>query len=97
RKLKPKPASFVVWDTRQRGLAIKVQPTGTKSWKAVYSRHGRPRWLHIGGADAIGLSDARTLAAKAMLAVAEGKDPAAEKRAERSKGTFEELATRYLE
>ena len=38
-----------------------------------------------------------TLAAEAMLAVARGHDPAAEKRAERSKGTFEELATRYVE
>ena len=32
-----------------------------------------------------------------MLAVARGKDPAAEKRAERSRGTFEELAGRYVE
>ena len=32
-----------------------------------------------------------------MLAVAEGKDPAAEKRAERGAGTFAELAERYVE
>jgi integrase len=32
-----------------------------------------------------------------MLAAAEGKDPAAERRAERGAGTFEELASRYLE
>ena len=32
-----------------------------------------------------------------MFAVAEGKDPAAERKAERSKGTFEELAARYVE
>ena len=32
-----------------------------------------------------------------MLQAAEGKDPVAEKKAERSKGTFEELATRYVE
>ena len=32
-----------------------------------------------------------------MLAVARGKDPAAEKRAERGAGTFAELAARYLE
>jgi integrase len=32
-----------------------------------------------------------------MFAVAEGKDPAAERKAERSKGTFEELATQYVQ
>jgi hypothetical protein len=97
RKLRPEAAAFVVWDTRQHGLALRVQPTGNRAWKAIYSRHGRPRWLHLGNADAIGLADARVLAAAAMLAVARGKDPAAEKKAERGKGTFEELATRYVE
>ena len=96
-KLKPKATAFVTWDTLQRGLAIRVQPSGAKSWKCVYSRHGRPRWLHLGSADAIGLADARTLAAEAMLAVVRGGDPAAEKKAERGAGTFGELAERYVE
>ncbi|HVD83500.1 MAG TPA: integrase family protein [Bradyrhizobium sp.] len=97
RKLKPQPTAYLLWDTLQRGLALRVQPTGTKAWKAIYSFHGRPRWLHLGDANAIGLADARQLAAEAALAVAKGKDPAAEKRAERGAGTFAELATRYLE
>lgn len=37
------------------------------------------------------------LAAEVMLEVARGKDPAAEKRAERSKGPFGELAGPYVE
>ena len=97
RKLKPKTQPFLVWDTLQRGLAIRVQPTGARAWKCIYSHHGRPRWLHLGDAGAIGLADARTLAAEAMLAVARGKDPAGEKRAERGAGTFAELAERYVE
>ena len=97
RKLKPKAQPFLVWDTLQRGLAIRVQPTGAQAWKCIYSHHGRPRWLHLGDAGAIGLADARTLAAEAMLAVARGKDPAGEKRAERGAGTFAELADRYVE
>jgi integrase len=97
KKLKPQVHPFVVWDTQQRGLAIAVQPTGHKSWKVVYSLHGRPRWYSIGAAAAIGLADARKLASRVMFKVAEGKDPAAERKAERSKGTFEELATRYVE
>jgi integrase len=99
KKAKPKDAAYLVWDATQRGLALRVQPkpTGHKSWVVVYSRHGRPRWLTLGNADAIGLADARLLAGEAMLAVAKGKDPAAEKKAERGAGTFAELATKYVE
>src|SRR5262249_36698724 len=93
----PRTTPYLIWDTHQRGLAIRVQPTGARAWKAIYSYHGRPRWLHLGDVGAIGLADARTLAAEAMLAVARGKDPAAEKRAERGAGTFAELAERYVE
>jgi hypothetical protein len=96
-KAKPKKAAYAMWDTKQRGLALRVQPSGSRSWYCVYSYHGRPRWLRLGDAGAIGLSDARTLAAETMLAVARGKDPAAEKRAERGAGTFADLAARYLE
>jgi integrase len=39
----------------------------------------------------------RKLAQRIMFKVAEGKDPAAEKKAERSSGTFEEMAHRYVE
>jgi integrase len=97
KKLKPQARTFAVWDSHQRGLAVVVQPTGHKAWKCVYAFHGRPRWYHIGNADAVDLADARKLASRVMFQVAEGKDPAAEKKAERSKGTFEELATRYVE
>ena len=48
RKLKPKGAAFLVWDTHQSGLALRVRPSGNKSWYAIYSRHGRPRWLPSG-------------------------------------------------
>jgi integrase len=97
RKAKPKAAAYLIWDTKQRGLALRIQPTGAKSWVVVYNRHGRTRWLTLGAADAVYLSDARLLAAEAMLAVAKGKDPAAEKKAERGAGTFADLAAKYLE
>jgi integrase len=53
--------------------------------------------LNIGKTGAIGLADARKVVAKTMAAVAEGKDPAAEKKAERTAGTFSDLAVRYVE
>ena len=82
-RLKPADKPYVVWDTVQRGLALRVRPTGARAWKAIYNRHGRTRWLHLGDANAIGLADARQLAAEAMLAVARGADPAADKAAQR--------------
>src|SRR5262245_50627576 len=89
--------ALVIWDEVQRGLALRVQPTGGKSWYCVYARQGRTRWLRLGHADAIALGSARELAGEAMLAVARGKDPAAEKKAERGAGTFAELHDKYLE
>jgi integrase len=97
KKAKPQAAAYLIWDTQQHGLALRIQPTGKKSWNAIYSRHGRPRWLYLGDATAIGLADARRLAAKTMLAVAEGNDPVAERKAERGAGTFADLHQRYLE
>jgi integrase len=97
RKLRAQERTYTVWDSLQRGLAVTVQPSGSKAWKCVYSHHARPRWYHIGSADSIGLKDARKLASRVMFQVAEGKDPAAERKAERGRGTFEELATRYVE
>src|SRR6516162_5842189 len=96
-KAKPETSRFLVWDAKQHGLALVVEPTGAKAWKAIYSFHGRPRWYNIGKATAIGLADARTLAAEVILAVARGKDPQAERKAERGAGTFAELAARYVE
>jgi integrase len=97
KRQRPAAAPYLIWDTKQAGLVLRVQPTGHRSWYCVYRHHARPRWHRLGNADAIGLADARMLTAEIMLQVAKGFDPAAEKRAERSKGTFEELATRYAE
>jgi integrase len=97
KRLRPAATPYLIWDTRLHGLALRIHPTGRRAWTVVYRFSGRPRWLHLGDATAIGLAAARELATETMLAVARGKDPAAEKRAHRSKGTFAELATRYVE
>jgi len=98
RKAQSNPdGAYLIWDAHTRGLALRVQPTGRKSWCVIYRSRGRPRWLYLGDASAIGLADARVMAAEVMLAVAKGGDPAAEKKAQRSTGTFGELATKYVE
>jgi hypothetical protein len=40
RKAKPREKAYLVWDTKRRGLALRVQPSGRKSWNTIYSRHG---------------------------------------------------------
>jgi integrase len=96
-KLRPAAKAFLVWDTYQRGLALLTQPSGFKSYKVIYKYNRRSRWFTLGATDAIGLADARKLAAELMLRVIKGEDPAAEKRAERGTGTFAEMANRYVE
>jgi Arm domain-containing DNA-binding protein len=85
----------VVWDELQKGLALVCQPSGHMAYKCIYSRHGRPRWYHIADTRAVGLADARKLAAHIMLQVATGADPQAERKAQRAAGTFLDLAMRY--
>jgi integrase len=96
-KLRPEARAYLIWDTVQRGLALQVQPTGYRAYKLIYRYGNRPRWHHIGAADAIGLADARKIAAELMLEVIRGKDPAAERRTGRQATSFGTLAERYLE
>src|SRR6516162_6560797 len=96
-KLRPTAKPYLLWDSYQRGLALQIQPSGYRSFKLIYRFHNRPRWYHLGAADAIALADARKLAAELMLEVIRGKDPAAERRAARGAGTFAEMASRYVE
>src|SRR5262249_29900084 len=90
--------TVMYWDTLQRGLALRVEPSGYRAWKCVYTicRRGA-RWYHLGSARAISLADARRLASKIMYQVAEGRDPHADRLALRGRGAFEQVAKRYLE
>ena len=97
RRVRPEPTAFNIWDTYQRGLVLRVQPSGARAFKAVYRHRGRARWFHVGDAAAIGLADARKLAAEVMLSAARGSDPVAERRAERNAGTVADVAARYVE
>jgi hypothetical protein len=96
-RLKPSDKPYMIWDTMQRGLAVRVETSGHCGYKVIYNRAGRTRWIALAACNAISLSDARVLAAEIMLQVAKGGDPAADRRAQRSAGTFADLAAKYLE
>jgi len=94
---RPPKRPELVWDAKQPNLALSVRPTGKRAWKVVYRFHGKLVWYHVGDAKVMGLAAAREEAQEIMLAVTKGKDPAAARRAERSSGTFAELAAQYVE
>ena len=85
---------YSIWDKRTPGLCLRVHPR-SKAWKVVYRMHGRPQWLHVGDADAIPYADARRIAQRVAVQVADGRDLVAERRAARA-GTFAEVAERYV-
>lgn len=97
RTVKPDPTRRTLyWDEVQSGLALAVEPSGFRSYKMVYRHAGRPRWYNVGDARKLGLKDARDIVRNLYADVVKGVDPAAARKAVRKAGTFEDLATRYL-
>src|SRR5262249_44515723 len=61
------------------GLYLVIQPSGAKSWAVRYRHQGVTRKHTLGSYPAVDLKAARTFGAKALRAVAEGRDPGREK------------------
>jgi len=97
KSLKPDPErERFLWDSMERGLAVRVRPSGAKTWVFQYRAKGRPMRLTLGNADAIHPATARKLAIKHRAEVAEGKDPAADKAGDRNAKTITELCDDYM-
>lgn len=81
-KLKPDRARRLeVPDGGLPGLYFVIQPSGKKSWAVRYRAAGAPRKLTLSPAyPALDLAEARKKAARALIEVSEGGDPAKDKR-----------------
>ena len=87
------------------GLYLHVAPSGTKSWVQRIVINEKRRDIGLGSCPAVSLAQARSLAADIRSAVAEGRDPLAEKQAAKeasrnpspSVPTFAEAAARVIE
>jgi integrase len=79
--LRPSEVRREVPDGLIRGLFFVLQPTGKASWAVRYRSAGQTRKLTLGTYPAINLKAARELASHALVKVAGGDDPAAEKQA----------------
>ena len=82
-KARPGAARREIPDGLLPGLYLIVQPTGAKSWAVRYRHRGRPRKYTIGPYPGVDLASARELARKALVAVANGRDPGKEKKDDR--------------
>ena len=96
-RLRPQPYPFLTWDTKADGLALQIRPNGKRSFKFIYSAHGRVRWYHLGDAHAWSLGEAREEARRLRVQVDKGRDPQFERRAEISAGSFAALVEKYFE
>ena len=82
------------------GLYLNVTTGGSRSWVQRISIEGRRREIGLGPFPTVSLARARGLAAANRTAVAEGRDPLAEKLAEKRKAaipTFREAAEQTFE
>lgn len=84
------------------GLFLLVQPTGSKLWRLKYRFLGKEKLISFGSYPATGLAKARKARDAALELLAEGQDPSAERKAERSRRieeserTFSALAKDFL-
>jgi integrase len=97
--LKPGASRKELPDRHLPGLYLVLQPSGAKSWAVRYRAQGRTRKHTLGAYPAIDLKTARQLAAQAVRAVAEGRDPGREKAQARTSApdTVEAVARQFLD
>jgi len=81
------------------GLYLVVQPSGTRSFALRYRHVGRTRNMTLGRWPAFSLGEAREAARVAIQAVAEGRDPAGERRHAKSDAStlFEQVARLFID
>ncbi len=85
------------------GLQLWVSPQGTKTWRFAYRYLGKQKDMVLGQYPAVGLSDARKRRDEAKTQLANGIDPAQQKKLDKltkavsAATTFRAVAEEYLE
>ena len=97
---KPRAKAWNLSDSQ--GLYLVIQPNGSKLWRFNYRFLDKQKKLHLGGWPTISLADARVRRDEAKKKIAEGIDPALEKKRARiaakfaAANTFEAVAEEWL-
>ena len=82
----------MAFDDKQAGLGVRVTSSGGKTYLAQYTRAGVRRRIPLGACSAISLDDARDAVRRIMTEVANGRDPALERKAARKLGRTDPAA-----
>lgn len=94
--LKPTDQRRWAYDVQSDGLAIQITPAGIKTFYLAKRIEGRYRKIRIGNFPDVTVTQARKQAAKLNGQIADGKNPADERRQTRAATTFGELFETYL-
>jgi integrase len=94
--VKPEAEPVEYPDEAERGLVLRVQPTGRKTWYARYTFKGKDRRYRLGPFPALSLKDARAAARRKVGQAAHGTDPQAERTQHRMGDTVAEVAASWL-
>lgn len=94
--LKPAATRREYFDAKVAGLALRVTPTGAKTWTLLYRHRGRLRRLTLGSLDVVTLAQARERARDELHAVSKGADVAAVKQDAKTADTIGALADLYI-
>jgi hypothetical protein len=101
--LKPEAAAYRVPDLRCPGLALRVAPSGYKSWDVAFRIRGagKVRRLSLGPFPAVGLNDARTKTNTLVSAAKNGRDIVQEEKVAKAvaddRMTVEQLVELYVQ
>jgi hypothetical protein len=90
-------AEFRIKDAKN--LVLRISKSGTKTWAFLYASPstGKRCKISLGEYPAIGIAKAKDASLELMIAIRQGKDPLALRRAEKAAETFEVLANRYMD
>ena len=95
-RLVPGPTRAYYHDDVVRGLTIAVNPTGTKTFVLYRKINGRPERVKIGAYPDLSIDQARNMAMQMNGVIAQGGNPANERRSVRAEMTLQELFDSYL-
>lgn len=92
-----KPGQKPLWDSRVKGLGLRVSSKGTKSFVLVYRINGKQRWAKLGRFGEMSLEDARQLAGKWKVMIGEGVDPVEQRQERKEAPTMGEAVSRFFD
>src|SRR5580765_487148 len=94
--LVPSESRIYFYDEQVRGLALAVDPSGRKTFLLYRKVQGRPERVKIGVFPDMSIEGARTQAQGMNVVIAQGGNPAQERRSVRAEMTLQELFDTFL-